>query len=147
MQNIIKQVSKIAEKACQKFNLELFDVKYYNKSGKWFLEIIIDNPVDYVSTKDCENVSREIELQLDSLNLIPQRYYLTVSSPGLNRPLRNIRDFKRFINNKVKINLEKESLIGYIKDVYDSKILLDINGEEKEINYEEIKNANLEIDF
>ncbi|WP_126992425.1 ribosome maturation factor RimP [Thermosipho globiformans] len=148
MKEIVLKVKEIAENACKKYNLELFDIKYYNKSGKWFLEIVIDNPLDYVSTKDCENISREVEFQLDKLDIIPQRYYLTVSSPGLDRPLRNIDDFKRFINNKVKIKLENETIIGYIKDVKDSVIFLEENNKKiKEIKYNQIKKANLEIDI
>jgi ribosome maturation factor RimP len=148
MKEIVSKVKEIAESACKKYNLELFDIKYYNKSGKWFLEIVIDNPLDYVSTKDCENISREVEFQLDKLDIIPQRYYLTVSSPGLDRPLRSIDDFKRFINNKVKIKLENETIIGYIKDVKDSVIFLEENNKKiKEIKYNQIKKANLEIDI
>ncbi|MBB6061698.1 ribosome maturation factor RimP [Thermosipho japonicus] len=148
MKEIVLKVKEIAESACKKYNLELFDIKYYNKSGKWFLEIVIDNPLDYVSTKDCENISREVEFQLDELDIIPQRYYLTVSSPGLDRPLRSIDDFKRFINNKVKIKLENETIIGYIKDVKDSVIFLEENNKKiKEIKYTQIKKANLEIDI
>lgn len=148
MKEIVSKVKEIAESACKKYNLELFDIKYYNKSGKWFLEIVIDNPLDYVSTKDCENISREVEFQLDKLDIIHQRYYLTVSSPGLDRPLRSIDDFKRFINNKVKIKLENVTIIGYIKDVKDSVIFLEENNKKiKEIKYNQIKKANLEIDI
>ncbi|ANQ54317.1 MULTISPECIES: ribosome maturation factor [unclassified Thermosipho (in: thermotogales)] len=147
MRDIVSQVKKISEKICKELQLELFDVKYYNKSGRWFLEVIIDNPYDYVSTKDCEKVSRALEYELDKIDIIPSKYYLTVSSPGLDRPLRNINDFERFINHKVKIKTQTNSYIGYIKNIKNNIITIDVNGKKIEIKFEEIKNANLEIDF
>ncbi|MBO8161598.1 MAG: ribosome maturation factor [Thermosipho sp. (in: Bacteria)] len=145
---IIDKVTKIAEKAVKKFNLELFDVKYYNQAGKWVLEIIIDNPLDYVSTKDCENVSREIESELDNLELIHTKYYLTVSSPGLDRPLRNIQDFIRFKGHKAKIKTKNNVIIGVISEVHDETITIQLdNNKVEKINYSNIEKANLEINF
>jgi len=84
---IEKRVSEIAKPIVEGFGLILFDVKYKMQSGRWVLTIVIDKLNDYVSTKDCELVSYEIEKKLDSNDLIPGRYYLEVSSPGLDRPL------------------------------------------------------------
>ncbi|ABR31260.1 ribosome maturation factor RimP [Thermosipho melanesiensis] len=147
MKDIVSQVKDIAQKICEEFHLELFDVKYYNKSGRWFLEIIIDNPYDYISTKDCENVSRKLEFELDKINIIPNKYYLTVSSPGLNRPLRNVKDFERFTGKKAKIKTRENTYIGYIKNVVDNIITFETDGKFIEFKFEEIKKANLEIDI
>ncbi|MDK2886067.1 MAG: ribosome maturation factor RimP [Thermosipho sp. (in: thermotogales)] len=146
---IVKKVYDIAKNVVKKFDLDLFDVKYYNQSGKWILEIVIDNPNDYVSTIDCEKVSREIEFELDALDIIPKRYYLTVSSPGLDRPLRNIDDFKRFKNHKVKIvTFENKTIIGYISDVLEEKIIITLEtGNNQNVEFKNIKKANLEIEF
>ncbi|SHH19704.1 ribosome maturation factor RimP [Thermosipho atlanticus] len=145
---LIKKVKELAKSATEKYGLELFDVKYYNQSGKWILEIIIDNPFDYVSTTDCEKVSREIEATLDMLDIIPKRYFLTVSSPGLDRPLRNINDFIRFQNKKAKIITKTKTIIGQILNVENNVIYILLeNGNTERINYSEIEKANLEIEF
>ncbi|AFG35046.1 hypothetical protein Ferpe_0936 [Fervidobacterium pennivorans DSM 9078] len=145
---IEKRVSEIAKPIVEGFGLILFDVKYKMQSGRWVLTIVIDKLNDYVSTKDCELVSYEIEKKLDSNDLIPGRYYLEVSSPGLDRPLRSIEDFKRFEGSLAKVKTNK-TLKGYIRGVNleNGTIVLEVEGKEVIINYNDIKSANLEVDM
>ncbi|WP_448378776.1 ribosome maturation factor RimP [Fervidobacterium sp.] len=144
---IEKRVSEIAKPIVEGLGLVLFDVKYKMQSGRWVLTVVIDKLDDYVSTKDCELVSYEIEKELDSSDLIPGRYYLEVSSPGLDRPLRSIEDFKRFEGSLAKVKTNK-TLKGYIKvvDLENGTIVLEVEGKEVTINYNDIKSANLEVD-
>jgi len=144
---IEKRVSEIAKPIVESLGLVLFDVKYKMQSGRWVLTVVIDKLNDYVSTKDCELVSYEIEKELDSSDLIPGRYYLEVSSPGLDRPLRSIEDFKRFEGRLAKVKTNK-TLKGYIKvvDLENGTIVLEVEGEEVTISYNDIKSANLEVD-
>ncbi|ANE40955.1 ribosome maturation factor RimP [Fervidobacterium sp. SC_NGM5_O18] len=144
---IEKRVSEIAKPIVESLGLVLFDVKYKMQSGRWVLTVVIDKLNDYVSTKDCELVSYEIEKELDSSDLIPGRYYLEVSSPGLDRPLRSIEDFKRFEGSLAKVKTNK-TLKGYIKvvDLENGTIVLEVEGKEVTISYNDIKSANLEVD-
>jgi ribosome maturation factor RimP len=144
---IEKKVSEIAKPIVESLGLVLFDVKYKMQSGRWVLTVVIDKLNDYVSTKDCELVSYEIEKELDSRDLIPGRYYLEVSSPGLDRPLRSIEDFKRFEGSLAKVKTNK-TLKGYIKvvDLENGTIVLEVEGKEVTISYNDIKSANLEVD-
>lgn len=144
---IEERVSEIAKPIVEGFGLMLFDVKYKMQSGRWVLTIVIDKREDYVSTKDCELVSYEIEKQLDSTDLIPGRYYLEVSSPGLDRPLRSLEDFKRFEGNLAKVKTNK-TFRGYIKSVNteNGEIVLEVEGKDVKINYNDVKSANLEVD-
>jgi ribosome maturation factor RimP len=144
---IEKRVSEIAKPIVESLGLVLFDVKYKMQSGRWVLTVVIDKLNDYVSTKDCELVSYEIEKELDSRDLIPGRYYLEVSSPGLDRPLRSIEDFKRFEGSLAKVKTNK-TLKGYIKvvDLENGTIVLEVEGKEVTISYNDIKSANLEVD-
>jgi len=144
---IEKRVSEIAKPIVASLGLVLFDVKYKMQSGRWVLTVVIDKLNDSVSTKDCELVSYEIEKELDSMDLIPGRYYLEVSSPGLDRPLRSIEDFKRFEGSLAKVKTNK-TLKGYIKvvDLENGTIVLEVEGKEVTITYNDIKSANLEVD-
>lgn len=63
---ISEKVKEIAQPIIERMGFELFDVKYRIQSGRWVLTVIIDNPKDYVSTKDCEMVSYELEENLMS---------------------------------------------------------------------------------
>ncbi len=143
---IIFKVSEIAKPIAESFGLELFDVTYSSKRGRWILTIVIDKETDYVSTEDCEKVSMALEKELDRLDIIPGRYYLEVASPGLDRPLRNKKDFERFKGKYAKVKSDK-TYKGYIKDVLEEEIVLEVDGTDVRIQLSSIKNANLEIDF
>jgi len=144
---IEKRVAELVKPVVEKHGLVLFDVKYKLQSGRWILTIVIDKLEDYVSTKDCENVSYEVERILDSEDLIPGRYYLEVSSPGLDRPLRSIDDFKRFVGSYAKVKTTK-TVRGYIRnvDTENEKIVIEVDGKEITFDYKDIKSANLEIE-
>jgi len=145
---IEKRVVELTKPIVEHLGLELFDVKYKLQSGKWLLTIIIDKKDDYVSTRDCELVSYEIEKKLDHEDFIPGRYFLEVSSPGLDRPLRSIEDFKRFQGNFAKVKTTK-TIRGYIKDVNSETgdIILESDGKEVTVNFKDLKSANLEVDM
>lgn len=64
-------------------------------------------PSQYVSTDDCEKVSRFLSSELDRLDPIEQNYYLEVSSPGMDRALLKDKDFERFAGEVVDISLYK----------------------------------------
>lgn len=64
-------------------------------------------PSPYVSTDDCEKVSRFLSAELDRLDPIEQNYYLEVSSPGMDRTLLKEKDFVRFAGETVDISLYK----------------------------------------
>lgn len=145
---IASRVGEMAKPIIESLGYELLDVKYKLQAGRWVLTIVIDNPKDYVSTRDCEIVSYELEKELDASDLIPGSYILEVSSPGLDRPLRNINDFERFIGKLAKVKAAR-TYKGYIKavDKENEKIVLDVDGKDVEINIGDVKSANLEIDF
>jgi ribosome maturation factor RimP len=145
--DIIEEVSKIASKICEGFGLELFDIKFKNTNTGKVLSIVIDNPNGYISTDDCERVSTGVEKILDKSDLIKTRYYLEVSSPGLDRPLRNVKDFERFNGSLCKIKTKDGNVYdGKIIDVKNGNIIhLVVNGSTIEINYSNIKEARLEI--
>ncbi len=84
----------------------------FKKDGEaWYLRVYIDKLTaggyGYMSTDDCEIVSRYLSECLDREDPIKQNYYLEVSSPGLDRPLVSDRDYKRFAGSLVEIKLYK----------------------------------------
>ena len=74
----------------------------------------------YVSTDDCEKVSRFLSAELDRIDPIEQNYYLEVSSPGMDRALLKDKDFQRFSGEIVDVSLYK-ALDG--KKTYQGRLL------------------------
>lgn len=115
------------------------------------IKVVIDNKKK-ISTSDCEKVSKAIEDIVDKNVNYPNGYILEVSSPGLERALKNIKLFKKYIGEKVLIKLHKrlnenEEIIGTLKKVTDEIIVLDVSKNEIEIKYSDIAHANTIYDF
>lgn len=140
-------VEKIAEEILANTDYELVDVEYV-KERDWFLRVYIDKEGG-IGLDDCQEVSGLLDEKLEELNIINDRYILEVSSPGLDRALKEEKDFKREMGKVVDITLYKAidgekmitgKLTGYTKDI----ITID---ETREIALKDIALVRLHIDF
>lgn len=82
--------------------LELVDLEFRREGRGWVLRLFMDKPGG-ITLDDCAAVSREWGDQLDVEDLIPFRYTLEVSSPGLDRPLKKDADFLRHIGKTIQL--------------------------------------------
>ncbi len=138
-------IRREAERITEKHGLEVFDLTFRREGRGWVLRLTIDNPVGYVSIRDCEIVSRELERWLDEVDPIDQRYILEVSSPGLDRPLRGERDYIRFQGKLAKFVMDDGSVvIARIVSYEAGMVRVDEDGKEKTIDLKHVKRANLE---
>lgn len=149
---LISKIREIITPVVEARGLEIFDIEFQNESMGKVLRIYIDK-LGGVSLKDCEDVSSMIEMILDTNELISEKYFLEVSSPGLYRDLRNIRDFSRFVGSRIKVKLyssvnNQKVFIGILKEVSSEKIKLILdNKSEIEVDFRNICKANLEPDI
>ncbi len=81
---------------------ELYDLKLTGTGGHPTLRVAIDKP-EGVSLDDCERVSKTLSALLDQADPWPNRYDLEVSSPGAERPLRTIDEYRRFLGKRANI--------------------------------------------
>ena len=148
------KLEEICETTLKNLGLELFDLIIKKTKRKTDIEVIIDKIDDYVSIEDCEKASREIEPKIEEIDNFLSNYNLIVSSPGITRSLRKFDDFTRFKGNLCKIitsePVEKQSsFLGYIENTDENLIILKLKENKKliSLNYDIIKNANLEVDI
>ncbi len=102
IETIRKKVGEIAERVASSEGMELLLVEYKQQGGRWVLTVYIDKEKG-VGLNDCQNISKQLSTILDVEDVIPHRYTLEVSSPGLNRPLVKEKDYIRFRGRKIKI--------------------------------------------
>lgn len=142
-----KKVEQIVEKIIAGKNFELVDVEYANE-GNWYLRIFLDKQGG-LEIEDCQLVSEQVAKILDEQDFIKERYYLEVSSPGLDRKLRKERDFIRHKNDlvDVKIKKEKKVLVGLLNSFDDEYIELIIDGKENKIERNTISSIRLHLEF
>ena len=88
----------------EEHHFELVDVEYVKEGANWYLRAYIDKPGG-INVDDCEVVSRAFSDLLDEKDFIDDAYILEVSSPGLGRPLKKDKDFKRSVGEEVEIRL------------------------------------------
>ena len=98
------KIFELVEPTVKGLGYELYDVEYEKEYDNWVLTLFIDRP-EGVSLDDCELVSNAVDPILDEADPIEQAYYLSVSSVGLDRPLKKDKDFARNLGKKVDIRL------------------------------------------
>jgi ribosome maturation factor RimP len=148
---VAKRVGAVALPVLEEMGLELVEVQYRREQSGWVLRLIIDKQ-DGVSLEDCAAVSREISQLLDIEDFFDQAYNLEVSSPGLNRPLKSMADFERFIGRKAKIKTiepiaGEHVFIGRIKKTEGETIILEIGRKEVIMPFSQVARARLEIEL
>ncbi len=138
-------VSAVAERE----GFELADIEFLQEGGFFYLRIYIDKE-DGISIDDCEKISRLVEEDVDKI--IDKKFFLEVSSPGLERRLKKEKDFIKFIGKKIEIRLknkvnDSKNFQGTIKNYENEVLYLDIATEVLEIPYKKIERAKLTFDF
>ncbi len=130
---ITELIEEISEEFLRENRLELYFCEFVKEGKDWFLRVYIDKAEagrdDYVSTDDCELVSRFLSEKLDEIDPIPQNYYLEVSSPGMDRTLYRPCDFARFSGEQVEVNLYKavdgkKTFIGTLVGLIDENVVI-----------------------
>ncbi|MCL1858241.1 MAG: ribosome maturation factor RimP [Oscillospiraceae bacterium] len=85
---------------------EIWDIEYYNDKIEWLLDITIENPSGTpISISDCEKVTHAVSPIIDAADPIENSYSLAVSSPGLNRELKNDLHLSKYIEKEVTVKL------------------------------------------
>jgi ribosome maturation factor RimP len=156
---VIEAIRAAAARVAAGYGLEIFDLQFRREAPGMVLRVQIDRPgpaataEESVSVEDCANVSRDLSAILDVDDVVPMAYTLEVSSPGLDRPLRNAKDYARFAGRRARIvtrekvdgqTFFKGSLAGTDGDA----VLLD--GEDRKrhrLPLSVITRGNLEVDF
>ena len=105
----LERIREIAVRVASTHGLDIDEVVIRREGKQQILRVILDRPgpaatpEESVSISDCEKVSQELSTILDVEDLLPDKYTLEVSSPGLDRPLKNIEDYRRFSGRLAKI--------------------------------------------
>ncbi|MBN2231874.1 MAG: ribosome maturation factor RimP [Deltaproteobacteria bacterium] len=102
LHRVVESARQLAEPLIESLGFELVDCEYAGAGGRGVLRFYIDKPGG-VTIDDCAAVSRQLGALLDVDDVVPSRYFLEVSSPGLERPVRKPRDFERFIGRRLRI--------------------------------------------
>lgn len=143
-----QRITEIIESTINSLGFELVKVMVRGSATK-IVEVLIEHTDDEkVQVSDCQKVSRNISALLDVEDAIPGKYFLEVSSAGIERPLTKLNDFIKFKDREIKIRLKSAvngnlSFRGKLLGVVDDKIKIQSKNIELLFDYNNIKNAKL----
>lgn len=146
-EQVVKQVRQIALPIVQEAGMELVDVEFLKEGGHWYLRVFIDKP-DGINHEDCRFVSEKIDKLLDEKVQVAHEYNLEVSSPGIERPLKKLEDYQRFIGNDAIITTfapinGRKKFNGCLQGIRGGNVVIDINGAELLVSLDQIASARL----
>jgi len=148
-----EKIHALATQVAEECSFEVVDMQLWAKGKRTLLRVFIDK-VGGVTLDNCETFSRRFEALLDVEDPIVGPYTLEVSSPGLDRPLRNSRDFRRSLGKLVRI-VTKEKIdnqnffVGRLDAISDQSLQLSLRDGrgEVEIPLAMLSRANLELEL
>ncbi|PAB61229.1 ribosome maturation factor RimP [Anaeromicrobium sediminis] len=100
----VEIVEELAIPIIEENKFELVDVEFVKEGPHWFLRLYIDKDGG-IGLDDCQLVSEKISKKLDEVDPIEHNYYLEVSSPGIDRPLKKDKDFEKYKGEQIEVFL------------------------------------------
>ncbi|HLQ87630.1 MAG TPA: ribosome maturation factor RimP [Enterococcus sp.] len=155
MSKITDIVTELVQPILVDLHLELVDIEYVKEGKNWFLRLFIDKDTG-VDIEECGLVSERLSEKLDEIDPIPHNYFLEVSSPGAERPLKKEADFVKAVNKSVHVKTyepidgEKEfegKLLEFSNGFLKIEIKIKTRTKIVEIPFEKVAKARLAITF
>lgn len=148
---LTEKIFKIVEPTVAALGYELYDVEYQKEYDNWVLTLYIDGAKG-ISLDDCEIVSNAVDPVLDEADPIEQAYYLSVSSVGIDRPLKLDKDFERNIGKKLDVKLYaplngKKELVGELSAFDENSFTIKLKSGELTIERKKAAMIRPHIDF
>ena len=140
MSKIAEKVEPLIQPVLEELNFELVDIEFTKEGKDHFLRVSIDKPGG-VDLNDCTVESEKISEVMDEEDPIAQAYYLDVSSPGAERPIKKEQDFQNAVNQPIYVSLyapiegEKEWL-GILEAVEKDTITMQVKEKSKKRSIE-----------
>lgn len=150
---VVVQVSKAAQlqemltPTVEALGFELWGLELLSQGRHSLLRLYIDKP-DGVNVDDCAQVSRHVSGVLDVEDPIAENYTLEVSSPGMDRPLFTLEQFKRFVGENVSVRLRvpfegRRKYSGRLIAVEGDEVVVQVGEDEFLLPIELVDKANV----
>lgn len=154
-----KKVTEVTEELVSpilsEMNLELVDIEFVKEGKNWYLRVFIDSEKG-IDIEDCGKVSEKLSEKLDEADPITYPYFLEVSSPGAERPLKKAEDVKKAIGKQVYIKtyepIQDEKVFEGKLSEFDGEtliveLLIKTRKKQVEIPYNKVASARLAVSF
>jgi len=155
LSKVTELVEEMVTPILEELHLELVDVEYVKEGPNWFLRVSIDKESG-VDIDECAAVSEKLSEKLDEVDPITENYFLEVSSPGAERPLKKDKDFERAIGKNVFVKTyepidNEKAFEGTLTSFDGTSLSVEIKIKTRKktvvIPYEKVAKARLAVTF
>lgn len=147
---LTRQLHELIMPSILRAGAELVELTLKCRGRTQILEVLVDKESGGITIGECSAINREIFKQCDQTQILGEDFEVEVSSPGLDRPLRTPKDFSRKMGQLIQIHLRapvnaRLEYSGTIKDVKDSRVVVDTPQGLLELSIDNIQKAVQEI--
>ncbi|WP_079508466.1 ribosome maturation factor RimP [Mesobacillus jeotgali] len=155
MSKVTEVVEELVTPILNENDLELVDIEYVKEGKNWFLRVYIDKD-NGIDIEECGIVSERLSEKLDAIDPIPHNYFLEVSSPGAERPLKKEKDYQKAIGKNVFVKTYEpidgeKAFEGILTDYNGETITVEVKIKTRKktvaIPFEKIASARLAVTF
>mgnify|MGYP003994329177 FL=1 len=149
MSSRTEELRNLLEPAIKALGYSLWGIEYVPQGKHSLVRVYLDKEGG-IGIEDCTQASKQISSILDVEDPISGEYTLEVSSPGLDRVLFSLDQYREYLGWHLKIRLRenfenRRKFTGQLKAIVNDELVLIIGDEEYTIPYELVEKANLEI--
>ena len=148
MESLRDRLQPLIATIVEKFSADFLDLEIKGSKNNVVVRVIVDAEGG-VGVETCAAISRALADELDMADAIASRYRLEVSSPGLDRPLRTLRDFQRNLGREVRVRHRREEAFveteGTVQSVSENGIALAASEETLDIAFADIEVGKIKM--
>ena len=152
IQEIIRQFEALAAPVVAEEGMEIWAVDLRQEGGRWILRLMLEREGG-ASLDDLTRVHRQLNDLVDVHDLVPWRYTLEVSTPGVNRPLSRLDHYQRSLGQRVRIQAKsmrngRRMFVGLLEEVEDDRVCIrDGDVGKVWIPLDDVRKATTEYEF
>lgn len=149
--NIKSIVEQLVQPYLQENHFELVDIEYVKEGSNWFLRVFVDKEGG-IDIDDCGRISEHLSGLLDERDPIPAAYFLEVSSPGAERPLKKPEDYVKAVGKQVYITTYEpvegsKEFEGVLESFDDESVVINLGKRQVRLPRSSVASARLAIVF
>ncbi|ETT37137.1 ribosome maturation factor RimP [Paenibacillus sp. FSL H7-0942] len=149
--NIKSTVEEMIQPYLNEQGFELVDIEYVKEGSNWFLRVYVDKEGG-IDIDDCVLISEKLSAKLDENDPIPTIYFLEVSSPGAERPLKKPEDVTKAVGKNVFVTTYEpvnglKEFEGKLLSFDDDELVIEAGKKQHAISYDKVASARLAILF
>ncbi|ANY75528.1 MULTISPECIES: ribosome maturation factor RimP [Paenibacillus] len=144
-------VEEMVQPYLDEHGFELVDVEYVKEGSSWFLRVFVDKEGG-IDIDDCGVISEYLSQKLDENDPIPTAYFLEVSSPGAERPLKKKEDVAKAVGKNVFVTVYEpidglKEFEGKLESFEQEELVIQTGKKQHVIPYAKVASARLAIIF